>query len=384
MREIYADHAATTFPRPPEVVENMVHYLRDIGCSPGRGAYHKSLAAARMVYEARGLLARLLAVPEPEQIIFTPNVTTSLNLVFKGLLAEGDHVLISSMEHNAVVRPLSRLAREKNVLLEQLACAPDGTLDLLKLRRALRPNTRLVVLTHASNVTGTILPVYEAGEMLAGTDTFFCVDAAQTAGTEVVDFAALQCDYLAFTGHKGLLGPPGIGGLCISRRAAAVTRPLIEGGTGSRSEDEYQPDFLPDKFESGTQNMPGIAGLAAGVRLISDTGLAVIRKERTTLMESLLSGLAEINGLTIHGTKEAAKSVYTVSINMAGVDCGDLSFMLDQAYGIQTRAGLHCAPLAHKTIGTFPQGTVRFSLGYQNTADDVAAIIAALREISAF
>ncbi|MBT9139794.1 MAG: putative cysteine desulfurase [Dehalococcoidia bacterium] len=384
MREIYADHATTTFPRPPAVVENMLHYLRDIGCSPGRGAYHRSLEAARMVYEARVLLARFFAVPEPEQIIFTPNVTTSLNLVFKGLLAEGDHVLISSMEHNAVVRPLSRLAREENVLVEQLECAKDGTLDLLKLRRALRPSTRLVVLTHASNVTGTILPVYEAGEILAGTDTFFCVDAAQTAGTEAVDFAALQCDYLAFTGHKGLLGPPGIGGLCISQRAAAVTRPFVEGGTGSRSEDEYQPDFLPDKFESGTQNMPGIAGLAAGVRMISDTGLAAISKQRTSLMETLLFGLAEISGVTIYGTKEVAKSVCAVSVNMAGIDCGDLCFMLDQAYGIQTRAGLHCAPLAHKTIGTFPQGTVRFSLGYQNTADDVAAILAAMREISAF
>ncbi|MBS4008832.1 MAG: aminotransferase class V-fold PLP-dependent enzyme [Clostridium sp.] len=384
MREVYADHAATTFPRPPEVVENMIYYLRDIGCSPGRGAYHRSLDAARMVYEARSLLARLLVVPEPEQIIFTPNVTTSLNLVFKGLLSAGDHVLISSMEHNAVVRPLSRLARDGNVLVEQLACAPDGTFDLQKLRQALRPNTRLVVLTHASNVTGTILPVYEAGEMLAGTDTFFCVDAAQTAGTEVVDFTALQCDYLAFTGHKGLLGPPGIGGLCISERAAAVTKPLVEGGTGSKSEDEFQPDFLPDKYESGTQNMPGIAGLAAGVRMISKTGLATIRNQKALLMEALLSGLAEIGGITIYGTKQTAKSVSTVSVNLAGVDCGDLSFMLDQAYGIQTRAGLHCAPLAHKTIGTFPQGTVRFSLGYQNTADDVTAILTALREISAF
>lgn len=384
MREIYADHAATTFPRPPEVVESMVHYLREIGCSPGRGAYHQSLAAARMVYESRCLLARFFAVPEPEQIIFTPNVTTSLNLAFKGLLAEGDHVLISSMEHNAVVRPLSSLARDGHILLEQLSCGPDGKLDLLELRRALRPNTRLVVLTHASNVTGTLLPVYDAGEMLAGTNTFFCVDAAQTAGTEVVDFTEMRCDYLAFTGHKGLLGPPGIGGLCFSQRAAAATKPLIEGGTGSRSEDEYQPNFLPDKFESGTQNLPGIAGLAAGVRIISEAGLTAIRKEKTKLMETLLFGLSGISGVTIYGTKNAAESVSAVSIKMSGVDSGDLSFMLDQAYGIQTRSGLHCAPLAHKTIGTFPEGTVRFSLGYQNTAEDVDAIIAALREISVF
>ncbi|MCL4463651.1 MAG: aminotransferase class V-fold PLP-dependent enzyme [Firmicutes bacterium] len=220
--------------------------------------------------------------------------------------------------------------------------------------------------------------------MLAGTNTFFCVDAAQTAGTEVVDFAKMRCDYLAFTGHKGLLGPPGIGGLASASWPATATNPLIEGGTGSRSEDEYQPDFLPDKFESGTQNLPGIAGLAAGVRMISEAGLTAIRKQRNMLMETLLLGLSEINGVTIYGTKNAAKSVPTVSIKMAGVDSGDLSFMLDQAYEIQTRSGLHYAPLAHKTIGTFPEGTVRFSLGYQNTAEDVDAIIAALREISAF
>lgn len=384
MREIYADHAATTFPRPPEVVESMVHYLRDISSSPGRGAHRKALDAARMVYETRCLLAQFFAVPHPEQVIFTPNVTTSLNLVCKGLLEERDHVLISSMEHNAVVRPLFRLARERNILVEQLPCAPDGTLDLLLLRRALQPTTRLVILTHASNVAGTLLPVYEVGEMLAGTETFFCIDAAQTAGTELLDFTGLQCDYLAFTGHKGLLGPPGIGGLCLSQRAAVRTKPLIEGGTGSRSEDEQQPDFLPDKFESGTQNLPGIAGLAAGVRVVSEAGLTVIRKEKTMLLESLLFGLAEICGVTIYGTKEAAKSVSTVSINLAGVDSGDLSFMLDQAYGILTRSGLHCAPLAHKTMGTFQEGTVRFSLGYQNTIADVQAILAALREISTF
>lgn len=382
MRQVYADHAATTFPRPPQVVDSMVHYMRDIGCSPGRGGYNKALDAARMVYDARSLLARFFRVPRPEQVIFTPNVTMSLNLVIKGLLEEGDHVLLSSMEHNAVVRPLARLARERCVQVEQLYCSPQGTLDPNQLRRALRPHTRLVILTHASNVTGTLLPVYEVGEMLAGTDILYCVDAAQSAGTEDVDFSALGCDYLAFTGHKGLLGPPGIGGLCISERAAALTDPLVEGGTGSRSEDEHQPDFLPDKFESGTQNVPGIAGLAAGVRLINETGLAAIRKEKRSLLEQLLAGLAEIRAITVYGTKDAATSVPTVSVNLDGVDNGDLSFMLEQAYGIMTRSGLHCSPLAHRTIGTFPQGTARFSLGYGNTKEDVDTVLAALREIA--
>lgn len=381
MKEIYADHAATTYPRPSEVIDAMVHYLREIGCSPGRGGYAKALDAGRLVYSARALLADFFHVPTPEQIVFTPSVTYSLNLVIKGLLAEGDHVLISSMEHNAVVRPLSRLARERFIRLEQLRCAPDGTLDPLHVKRALRPETRLVVLTHASNVTGTMLPVYEIGEILAGTDTLYCVDAAQTAGSEPVDFAALQCDYLAFTGHKGLLGPPGIGGLCVSERALHLTDPLVEGGTGSRSEEEEQPDFLPDKFESGTQNVPGMAGLAAGVRLIVETGLSAIQKQKENLTAAFLHGLAGIPEVTVYGTKNPAATTATVSINVAGLDNGDLSFMLEQVYGIMTRSGLHCSPLAHKTIGTFPAGTLRFSFGYHHTIDDIQAILDALRNI---
>ncbi|MCW3490727.1 aminotransferase class V-fold PLP-dependent enzyme [Dethiobacter alkaliphilus] len=381
MQEIYADHGATTYPRPPQVIDEMIHYMRDIGCSPGRGGYAKALDAARMVYETRHLLACLFNVPTPEQVIFTPNVTYSLNMAIKGLLKEGDHVLISSMEHNAVVRPLTSLASEKNITVKQLPCAADGSLDPRQVKKALRPQTRLVILTHASNVAGTILPVYEIGEILQQTNTFFCVDAAQTAGSEVVDFTALHCDYLAFTGHKGLLGPPGIGGLCLSERAVSVTAPLVEGGTGSRSEEETQPDFLPDKFESGTQNVPGIAGLAAGIRLINEVGRENIRKEKYRLTAQFLAGLAEIPEITVHGINDPDKMVATISINIDGIDNGDLSFMLEQGYGIMTRSGLHCAPLAHKTLGTFPQGTLRFSFGYGNTPEQINSILQALQEI---
>lgn len=382
MKEIYADHAATTYPRSPAVVKAMTDYLVEIGCSPGRGGYKRALDAGRMVYNARTKLADFFRVPEPEQIIFTPSVTYSLNLVLKGLLQEGDHVLISSMEHNAVVRPLTRLMSEKKVITERLPCNPDGTLDPLTVKNALQAKTRLVVLTHASNVTGTLLPVYEVGEILAGTDTLYCVDAAQTAGTETVDFNALNCDYLAFTGHKGLLGPPGIGGLCISERAAILTTSLVEGGTGSRSEEEQQPHFLPDRFESGTQNVPGIAGLAAGIRLITETGREDIKKQKQVLAAAFLAGLAEIPGIKTYGTGDAKTSVATISINMAALDNGDLSFMLEQAYGIMTRSGLHCSPLAHQTIGSFPEGTLRFSFGYQNTLDDIKTILHALQEIA--
>ena len=377
MKEIYADHAATSYPRPPQVAEAMTNYLQNIGCNPGRGGYRRSLEAARMVYETRVLLADFFHVPQPEQVVFTPSVTYSLNLVLKGVLTSGDHVLISSMEHNAVVRPLTRLAAEQGIQVERLPCNADGTMDPLQVRRALKPNTKLVVLTHASNVTGTLLPVYEVGEILAKTDTLYCIDAAQTAGTEKVDFQDLRCDYLAFTGHKGLLGPPGIGGLCLSERALLATNSLVEGGTGSRSEDENQPQFLPDKFESGTQNAPGIAGLAAGIKIINQVGLTAIKEKKRNLTAAFLDGISGLPGIHIYGTKDPNLTTATVSINMEGIDNGDLSFMLEQGYGIMTRSGLHCAPLAHHTIGSFPVGTLRFSFGWQNTMEEIETMIQA-------
>jgi cysteine desulfurase family protein len=381
LTEIYADHAATTFPRPPEVVIAIAEYLQQIGCNPGRGGYSRSLEAARLVYESRRTLADLFNVAGPEQVIFTPSVTYALNLIVKGLLRTGDHVLISSMEHNAVVRPLARLTAERKILVETLQCNQDGTLDPLQVKRALRRGTRLVVLTHASNVTGTILPVCEVGDLLAGSDVLYAIDAAQTAGSERLDFKALNCDYLAFTGHKGLLGPPGIGGLVLSERAAELTLPLVEGGTGSRSEEEEQPSFLPDKFESGTQNVPGIAGLAAGVRLVTSTGEISIDRQKRELTAAFLEGLAALPGVIVYGTGDPQKMTAVVSLNIAGLDNGDLSFILEQCFGIMTRSGLHCAPLAHRTIGTFPQGTLRFSFGSANTLTDIRYILDALRRI---
>jgi cysteine desulfurase family protein len=360
----------------------MTAYLNNIGCSPGRGGYKRSLDAARLVYESRSRLAELFNAARPEQVIFTPSVTYSLNLLLKGLLRTGDHVLVSSVEHNSVVRPLSRLAGELELQVEFLQCNPDSSLDPLQVKKKLRPSTRLVILTHASNVTGALLPVYETGEILAGTDTFYAVDAAQTAGSEEVDFAALRCDYLAFTGHKGLLGPPGIGGMCISERAAEITEPLVEGGTGSRSEQERQPGFLPDKFESGTQNVPGIAGLNAGVLTVLDAGTEALGRQKRELTERFRQGLAQIPGIKVYGPTDAAATTATISVSIEGMDSGDLSFILDQAYGIMTRSGLHCAPYAHRTLGTFPAGTLRFSFGYGSTQLDVTEILAALKEIT--
>lgn len=381
MKEIYADHAATTYPRPPEVTEAMSSYLVDLGCSPGRGGYRRSLAAARLVYEARQTIADFFQVPSPEQVVFTPSITYSLNTVIKGLLHRGDHVVTSSMEHNAVVRPLTRLQEELGITVDYLPCKSDGTMDAEQVKAALRPNTRLVLLTHASNVTGTLLPVREVGEILRDRGVFYAVDTAQTAGSEPVSFREMGCDILAFTGHKGLLGPPGIGGMCLSARAASHMRSLVEGGTGSRSEQETQPDFLPDKFESGTQNVPGIAGLAAGIKAISRMGIETIRENKKQLLKLFLEGLSLIEGITVYGPMDPEKMTATVSLNVQGLDSGDLSFILDQSYNIMTRSGLHCAPLAHKTIGTFPAGTLRFSFGYGNTESDVQHILQALGEI---
>ncbi len=382
MKDIYADHAATTYPRPPAVAAAITSYLDDIGCSPGRGGYRRSLDAARLVYDARVRLADFFNVKRPEQVVFTPSITYSLNLLMKGLLQPGDHVLVSSMEHNAVIRPLSRLARERKLQVEYLQCNSDSTLDATLVRRRIQSNTKLVVLTHASNVTGALLPVYEIGELLAGTNTYYAIDAAQTAGSELVDFQALHCDYLAFTGHKGLLGPPGIGGVCLSERAAENTLPLVEGGTGSRSEEEEQPDFLPDKYESGTQNVPGVAGLDAGVRTVLDVGREHLEKMKREITAAFLEGLKNLPVITVYGPREANRTTATVSISIEGMDSGDLSFTLEQAYGIMTRSGLHCAPLAHRTIGTLPAGTLRFSFGYGSTLQDVFDILQALKEIT--
>jgi len=382
MKEIYADNAATTFPKPPEVISAITSYFTDIGCSPGRGGYRRAIEAARLMYNTRVSLAEFFNVPAPEQIVFTPSVTYSINLLLKGLLKEGDHVIISSMEHNAVVRPLSRLVKERGIKVNKLQCEKDGSLDPLRVKDAINSCTRLVMLNHASNVTGTLLPVYEVGEMLAGTDVLFAVDAAQTAGTEPVDFINMNCDYLAFTGHKSLLGPPGIGGLCISERALSITAPLVEGGTGSRSEQEVQPDFLPDKFESGTQNVPGVAGLSAGIDVIRREGLSKIAKHKRELAAAFLQGLSSIEGIEVYGPLDAAKGTATISINLGGVDNGELSSILEQEYGIMTRSGLHCAPLAHRTIGTYPEGTIRFSFGYGNCTSDIEEILRALREIA--
>jgi len=379
---IYLDNAATSWPKPPEVTEAMVHFMVQVGANPGRSAHRLSVEAARIVYDTREALAELFHILDPLRIVFGYNVTEALNLALRGVLRPSDHVITSSMEHNAVMRPL-RALEEQGVELSVVPCSPEGFLDPDDLEAAIHPETVLIVLNHASNVVGTILPVAEVGRIAHEHGAVLLVDAAQTAGAYPIDVQALGIDLLAFTGHKSLYGPMGTGGLIVSNRFHLDRlRPLKRGGTGSNSEMEEQPDFLPDKYESGTLNVPGLAGLEVGVRWVLNRGVARIRAHETALTQRLLDGLQSIHGLVVYGTGDAERQIASVSFNIDGMDPAEVGLRLDEEYGIMCRVGLHCSPAAHKTIGTFPSGTVRFGLGAMNTEAEVDVALEAVRKLA--
>lgn len=377
---IYLDNAATSFPKPEEVYKAIEEYLRHIGVSAGRGAYKLALEADRIVYEARSHLGRLFNIKDVSRIVFTFNVTEALNLAIKGLLKEGDHVITTSLEHNAVWRPLKRLERERGIKITALPCPQGGSFRLCDLQESIRPETRMIVMLHASNVTGALMPVEEVGKIARKKGIPFLVDAAQTAGAYPIDVEAMNIDLLAFTGHKGLMGPQGTGGLYI--REGFEPEPLIEGGTGSESILEEQPRVLPDRYEAGTQNVAGLAGLKAAVKFLLETGVETIRKKELELLEYLQEGLKRIPGLEIYGPPDVTSKVGVVSFNLTSVSAGEVAYVLDEVYGIMVRSGLHCAPCAHRSIGTLERGTVRVSLGYFNTRDDIDTLLKALQDIS--
>ena len=379
---IYFDNAATTWPKPSDVVGAMVHFLEDVGANPGRAAHRQAILSGRIVYETREAVAEIFHAPDPLRVVFGANVTEALNLALRGYLRPGDHVITSSVEHNAVMRPLRELERQ-GVELTVLACAPDGSLDPADVELAIRPNTVMVVLNHASNVVGTILPVRDVGQIARRHGLLLMVDAAQTGGAYPVDLAADRIDLLAFTGHKSLLGPMGTGGLIIGERVEeARLLPLKRGGTGSNSELEEQPDFLPDMYESGTPNAVGLAGLGAGIRWILERGVESIRLHEVEMTERLIEGLCELPGVTVYGGLEAERQTATVSFSVAGMSPSEVGLRLDEEYEVMCRVGLHCAPAAHRTIGTFPGGTVRFGLSVFNTLDEVAASVEAVRQLA--
>jgi len=378
---IYFDNAATSWPKPAGTTAAMVQYAEEIGGSPGRSGHHRSIAAGRIIFEARDALMELLGCDDPLRIIFTKNATEALNIALLGLLNPGDHVITSGMEHNSVMRPL-RYLESQGIGLSILPCSDDGQLNTEDISAVLQPRTRMIVLNHASNVTGAIQPLGEVGKIARDRGILFCVDAAQTAGALPIDVDAMAIDLLAFTGHKSLFGPQGTGGLYVRECLETQLRPLLLGGTGSRSEFEAQPDFLPDKYESGTPNTIGIAGLEAGVRFVLREGLETIRHREEELTARFLDGLASLPGITIYGPSDAANRTALVSFNIAGVSPSEAALEFDECFGILCRTGLHCAPAAHRTIGTFPRGTIRFGFGYFNQEDEIILALKAIESIA--
>ena len=376
MRKIYLDNASTTFPKPKEVAEAVYHYMTQVGSNVSRGGYDNAYRTEELVYETRQNLTDLFNAPDCKNVIFTKNITESLNIILKGFLHLGDHVLVSSMEHNAVMRPLVQL-RQKNISFTRVPCSHDGTLDVNDLAKYLQPNTRLVVMTHASNVCGTVLPIEKVGHFCQEHHLKFVVDTAQTAGVWPIDMQKMHIDALAFTGHKGLLGPQGIGGFILHEDMIEKIEPLISGGTGSISHMEEIPHFMPDRFEAGTMNLPGIIGLNAGLNWLKQTTCSAVKQHELMLTQYFLDGIASLNNenILIAGRRDISQRTGVVSIQVKNREIAQLAYELDDKFGIMTRVGLHCAPSAHKTLGTYPQGTIRFSFGWWNTREDIEAAI---------
>ena len=376
---IYLDNAATSRPKPPEVIQAMSNFMNNVCANSGRSGHRLAIQASRIVYETREAIAEFFNVTDPLRVVFTMNATESLNLAMRGSLSDGDHVITSSMEHNSVMRPL-RALEAQGIEVTVVQCSEQGFLDPGDVEKAIKPNTKMVVLNHASNVIGSLAPVKEIGFLTEDYGLLFLLDAAQTAGAYPIDVQKINVDLLAFTGHKSLYGPPGTGGLYIHE--GVQLEPLKWGGTGSRSEEEHQPGFLPDKHESGTLNVVGIAGLGTGARFVMREGVEAIRARERELTQRLTNNLLNVPGVTVYGGLNADHQIGVVSFNIQGISPSEVGLHLDDEYNIMCRVGLHCAPAAHKTIGTFPDGTVRFGLGAFTTEDEIDAAIQAVKELA--
>ena len=385
MDAIYLDNASTTFPKPKAVPEAMYHYMTRSGSNINRGCYDRAYAVEELVYETRQMLCSLFGGEDCRNVAFTKNVTESLNVILKGLLKPGDHVLVSSMEHNAVMRPLVQLEKQ-GISFSRIPCRRDGSLILEKMAPLVKKETRAVVMTHASNVCGTMMPYEQVGAFCRERGLLFIADTAQTAGVWPLDMEHMKIDALAFTGHKGLLGPQGIGGFLLGEKLLPQMESLIAGGTGSISHTEVMPDFMPDRFEAGTMNLPGIVGLHAGLVWIRETGMEQIRSHELALTRQFLEGLKSMDPyekrLRVVGKKDTEGRTGVVSVQTVRRELAQTAYELDVQYGIMTRVGLHCAPSAHQTLGTFPTGTIRFSFGWWNTREEAALALQALDELS--
>lgn len=378
---IYLDNAATTFPKPKEVLERMTEVYGRFGVNPGRSGYDLCMVAGELVYETRKTLASFFGGTKPERLVFAANATDALNLAIQGLLEPGDHAITTTIEHNSVIRPMNHLQRDRRVAVDVVPFARDGLVDPDDIARRFRPRTKLVVVNHGSNVIGTIQPVAEIGRRCRERGIRLVVDAAQTAGVIPIDVEAMCIDVLAFTGHKSLLGPTGTGGLYVSD--GVEVRHTRFGGTGVHSAHPYHLDEYPYRLEAGTGNVLGIAGLFFAQQYLATRGIAEIYRHEMELFARLQGALGEIEGLTLHGTTSLSQRLPVLSFTMAGRDPADVGSLLDVEYNVASRTGLQCAPLVHEQMGTAPRGTVRLSVGPMNVASDVDAAIAAVQEIAA-
>lgn len=381
MDNVYLDNAATSYPKPKSVIKAICRYMEDVGANPGRGGHTSALAASRVILETRELIGEYFGGRPPEEVIFTQNITHALNIVIKGFLNANDHVITTKFEHNSVLRPLHRLKQVKNVEFDYLPVKPNGDFKIKDLERLKKETTKLIIINHASNVSGIILDISKAIKWARNHDIAVMIDTAQTAGSYQFDWGKLKADFIGFTGHKGLMGPAGTGGLLIAPDMKAKTTPFIEGGTGSQSGLLTQPDILPDKFEAGTQNSPGIAGLNAALKFIKAQGQNEIQAKIKENFNLLYKGLESVKEVNILEPGLDSARVSTISLTFSDKEPAEVGFVLDKNYGIMARTGLHCAPLAHEELGTFPQGTLRLSPGYFTTKSEIEKVIQVIQKI---
>ena len=382
MHTIYLDNAATSFPKPPAVGARMREYVDEVGASVNRGSYEAAQQAELVTLRLRQRLCALFGFADPSHVILTPGNTWGLNMLLLGALRPGDHVLVSAMEHNAVMRPLTQLAK-RGVAFDRIPCDAEGRLQTGRIEAMLRPNTRLVLLAHASNVSGTVQDAAAVGEICAARGIPFALDAAQTAGHIPLDFTALRLSALSVPAHKGLMGPQGMGALLLRPDFAKTLEPLVSGGTGSVSDSEDIPRYLPDRFEPGTPNLPGIYGWEAALEYLEGITVATVAAHDRALSARLLGGLRDVPGVSLIGPDTTEGRVGVFSLDFPGKDNAEIAARLEEEFGILTRCGLHCAPNAHRTLGTFPRGTVRLSLGWFNTEADIDRALQAIKALSA-
>ena len=379
MRKIYADNSATSFPKAPGVSDAIKDFLDNVGCNINRGGYESSYNAALDVLNTRKMLCKLFNFNQPRNVVFTPSITYSLNMILRGFLKSGDHVITTSMEHNGLMRPLYELIKI-GVKYDIANCNPDGSLEPKVVAKLINPNTRAVVMTHASNVCGTIMPIYDVAETCKKHGIKLIIDSAQTAGFLQLDMEYI--DALAFTCHKGLLSSQGLGGFIVKSDFAEHIEPIITGGTGSMSNEIVQPSIMPDKFEPGTMNIPAIMGLKKSLEYIESVGIDVVHEKEMKLAERFIAEINEIQGVNIIGKRDMVDRIAVISLDFASKDNAEIAATLDSDYGIMTRCGLHCAPNAHKTLQTYPHGTVRFSFGYFNSSDEIDYIVQSIKDVA--